>query len=1055
MAINVELRRRINQTFDNENSLILIRSHWSLVDGKPPSFVPTSHGLLNHTVSNLTTGDFLKATGAETFAFGPHGLTKEDLQLENVPNVDATNPANITQSASYRFVSDTEKTTWNSKENSITAGLTSQYFRGDKTWQALNKSAVFLGSVENYGIATQIEAEQGISSTKYMTPQRTSQAIAEQSPAGPRPASDVYSWAKEISKPTYSKSEVELGNVDNTSDANKPVSTAQQSALNLKLNTSLKGVANGLAELGSDGKVPTSQLPSYVDDVLEYATLANFPAIGETGKIYVALNTNVIYRWSGSGYVEISSSLALGETSSTAYRGDRGKIAYDHSQLTAHNPHNTTKTHLGLSAVENYGIASQAEAEGGVASNKYMTPLRVAQAIAQQAGQHAPVTSVAGKTGIVTLAKGDVDLENVPNVDATNPVNISWTASNRTVTDTEKTNWNNAYGWGDHAGLYKGLGWFPTWTEVSNKPSWIGASKPSYTPAEVGAEPELPISTNTFVLLGDRTWLSRNGIDSRSSFPPSSHAITAHASMTANRIIGRISTAGVPQELTAANVRTIITDSSNRLITDAERTNWNAAKTHADSAHAPSNAQANQTITAGTHMNFTATAGDVTITHSGAAGSLHIPTGGDTGQILQYGGFSGTAVWKTNGTTSQYLRGDGSWGTPPNTWRGIDSTPVSGQEAESISSGWAFSHLDATNPHGVTAVQAGAMSTSHAANAITSTNITNWNAAHSWGDHASAGYLTVLPSHTHGNLANDGVIGGEAAIASGDHIVVANGTLNTINRATLTFGSATNTYLRNDGTWQVPPDNNTNYYLTGVTKSGNTLTFTVSGATNPTYTFGSNAFTSYTDHTTAGYLSSLPDHAHGNINNDGTISAAVVTPASGDTIVITDATFSGAISRGITIGSGTTTYLRNDGNWGTPPNTTYSAMSVAEGEAGTATTSRTVRADYLRQIIEHYASPRIVTVTAGFTVGTTHRNAMVRVNTSSNITITLATMTGLEIGDEIHFLRSGSGTVTFAQGYMQAIQSTKGTGPKIGNQHGAVTAKYVASNTWAVFGDLS
>ena len=89
------------------------------------------------------------------------------------------------------------------------------------------------------------------------------------------------------------------------------------------------------------GKIPSTQLPAYVDDVLEYANLAAFPATGESGKIYVALNTNLTYRWSGTAYVEISKSLALGETADTAYRGDRGKAAYDHSQATG-NPHGTT-----------------------------------------------------------------------------------------------------------------------------------------------------------------------------------------------------------------------------------------------------------------------------------------------------------------------------------------------------------------------------------------------------------------------------------------------------------------------------------------------------------------------------------------------------------------------------------------------------------------------------------------------------------------------------------------------------------------------------------------
>lgn len=124
-------------------------------------------------------------------------------------------------------------------------------------------------------------------------------------------------------------------------------------ALDDKVNISAKGVANGVAELDSTGKVPSSQLPSFVDDVIEVTDYDHLPATGETGKIYVALDTNKIYRWGGTEYVEISESLALGETSSTAYRGDRGKAAYDHSQLTSGNPHNVTKSDIGLGNVDN------------------------------------------------------------------------------------------------------------------------------------------------------------------------------------------------------------------------------------------------------------------------------------------------------------------------------------------------------------------------------------------------------------------------------------------------------------------------------------------------------------------------------------------------------------------------------------------------------------------------------------------------------------------------------------------------------------------------------
>ena len=103
-------------------------------------------------------------------------------------------------------------------------------------------------------------------------------------------------------------------------------------ALNNKLETSLKGSANGLAELDSNGFVKNAQLPSYVDDVLEYGSFAALPTTGESGKIYITTDTNKTYRWSGSVYAVISDTLALGTTSATAYRGDYGNTAYLHSQ---------------------------------------------------------------------------------------------------------------------------------------------------------------------------------------------------------------------------------------------------------------------------------------------------------------------------------------------------------------------------------------------------------------------------------------------------------------------------------------------------------------------------------------------------------------------------------------------------------------------------------------------------------------------------------------------------------------------------------------------------
>jgi hypothetical protein len=256
------------------------------------------------------------------------------------------------------------------------------------------------------------------------------------------PASDVSDWAKAKTKPSYTAGEVGLGNVGNfkavSTVANQGLSDSEKSnaranigaqaagsyaasththddryytesetdtKLKEKLSAILKGSANGLAELDSTGKVPASQLPSFVDDVIEgyiyngklYKESGHTTEIsGESGKIYVDLSTEKTYRWSGSTFVVISDTLALGETSTTAYRGDRGKAAYEHSQ-SAHaradatkteasatngnlkingnetqvyrhpagtNPHGTTKADVGLDKVGNFKAVSTVANQG-------------------------------------------------------------------------------------------------------------------------------------------------------------------------------------------------------------------------------------------------------------------------------------------------------------------------------------------------------------------------------------------------------------------------------------------------------------------------------------------------------------------------------------------------------------------------------------------------------------------------------------------------------------------------------------------------------------------
>jgi len=127
-----------------------------------------------------------------------------------------------------------------------------------------------------------------------------------------------------------------------------------------------------------NGAVPSSMLPGFVDDIIEYATLSAFPATNDVGKIYTAIDTRKIYRWSGTGYVEISPS-----------------------------PGTTTDVPEG--------------------TNLYHTTARAAAA--------APVQSVSGRTGSISITKSDVGLDNVPNTDATARANHTGTQTASTISD--------------------------------------------------------------------------------------------------------------------------------------------------------------------------------------------------------------------------------------------------------------------------------------------------------------------------------------------------------------------------------------------------------------------------------------------------------------------------------------------------------------------------------------------------------------------------------------------------------------------------------------------
>lgn len=147
------------------------------------------------------------------------------------------------------------------------------------------------------------------------------------------------------------------------------------------------GAKNGVASLGTDGKVPTAQLPSFVDDVLEYTNRGDFPRSGEAGKIYVDIGSGKTYRWGGTTYVEISSSLALGTTASTAFPGDKGKALEDKS-INGYKLGGTGNIYLSLNDIADGGGFVRVKSGGDVTiSDGVITVNKVGGQTADQIGK--------------------------------------------------------------------------------------------------------------------------------------------------------------------------------------------------------------------------------------------------------------------------------------------------------------------------------------------------------------------------------------------------------------------------------------------------------------------------------------------------------------------------------------------------------------------------------------------------------------------------------------------------------------------------------------------
>jgi hypothetical protein len=307
----------------------------------------------------------------------PHKVTKDQVGLGKVDNTtDLEKPVSVAQQEAINTVQS------NLDKTNTTLG---NHIADKKNPHDVTKDQVGLGNVDNTADIDKPVSHYQQDALDEL--ERRLQGSIDGS------GSDLSAHLKDYNNPhKVDKTQVGLGNVDNTSDKDKPISDATQKALDTiktETNTLIEshiadknnphqvtkeqvglskvtndaqvkrsemGVAGGVATLDQDGKVPSSQLPSFVDDVIEVDSYDNLPTTGEAGKIYVTKDTNLTYRWSGTKYTEISASLALGETSSTAYPGDKGKATTDKVDshvIDYNNPHKVDKAQVGLSNVDN------------------------------------------------------------------------------------------------------------------------------------------------------------------------------------------------------------------------------------------------------------------------------------------------------------------------------------------------------------------------------------------------------------------------------------------------------------------------------------------------------------------------------------------------------------------------------------------------------------------------------------------------------------------------------------------------------------------------------